>query len=106
MIYDWTIFFLARIGFPTLAMACVGLSLGLFVFGEARPASKAILITVTAYAVNVVQSALGVTVANFGWVAKPDIFPLGRWSSAFSIIGIFGKTGSTTANLSPAPIKN
>ena len=77
MIYDWTMTFLIKIGLPTLAMACVGLFLGLFIFREARPASKAVLIALTAYIVNVVRSALGVTVANFGWVGEAIYFAPG-----------------------------
>ena len=61
---------LIEYGLPTLAIACFGLVLGTFTWRNARPAPRALLITLSAYAINVVRSALGLTVANFGWVGE------------------------------------
>jgi hypothetical protein len=62
--------FLFRVGLPTLATACFGLLLGTFAWRNSRPVSRAILVTLSAYAINVARSAMGFTVANLGWIGE------------------------------------
>lgn len=67
---DYIFAILLQYGLPTLAIACFGLLLGTFAWRNARPLPRTIFIALSAFAINVARSALGFTVANFGWAGE------------------------------------